>query len=266
MTPLFSRTSLMILESLSFTKTLYCFDFDGTLSKIVRSPSDATISSRTTDLLRKLSELVPVAVISGRSMRDLTSRLGFKPQYIVGNHGIEGLGKNGAALVQAAKICSAWKEQLQGLNSGTELEDKTYSLALHYRRSRNKALSRESIANAITDLSPTPHVIRGKSVVNLLPPDAPHKGIAVLELLRKSEMKHVFYIGDDDTDEDVFSLPESNGQMFTVRVARKSSSQAKHYIERQSEINKVLETIIGYHLATKNHKNGSGRTKWQTSI
>lgn len=62
----------MILESLSFTKTLYAFDFDGTLSRIVRVPSEATVSDVTNRLLIQLSELVPVAIISGRSIDDDT--------------------------------------------------------------------------------------------------------------------------------------------------------------------------------------------------
>ena len=47
---------------------------------------------------------------------------------------------------------------------------------------------------------------------------APHKGAAILDLLKNSELQHVFYIGDDDTDEDVFSLPSYGpGQVMTVR-------------------------------------------------
>lgn len=251
---LFSSASLLILESLSLTETLYCFDFDGTLSKIVRTPSDAVISARTAELLQELSSLVPVAIVSGRSISDLTSRLGFRPQFLVGNHGIEGSEKNGDDLIQAAEICNQWKSQLDGLEPGIELEDKTYSLALHYRRSRNKKQSKERIAKAIERLDPTPNLIPGKSVVNLLPPNAPHKGIAVLELLQKSEMKNVFYIGDDDTDEHVFSLSELGDQLFTVRVGQKKTSRAKHFIRRQIEINRVLELIVGYHLASKEGK------------
>lgn len=252
MNSIFSRSSLMILESLSFTETLYAFDFDGTLSKIVRNPSDAVIGKTTEVLLKKLSSLVPLAIVSGRSISDLKSKLSFEPQYMIGNHGMEGLNKNGDNLLKAKKICSNWREVFSKLNFeyGLEIEDKSYSFALHYRRSRNKKNSKLKIQSIVDSLSPAPQVITGKSVINLLPPGAPHKGMAILDLMNRAKVKHVFYIGDDDTDEDVFSLPNSN--ILSVRVGEKRSSHARFFIKRQSEINKLLKLLIRYNGADEN--------------
>ena len=116
--------------------------------------------------------------------------------------------------------------------------DKTWSNYL-------KKLSKEKIIAAIESLTSGPRIIPGKFVFNLLPRQAPHKGMAVMELLNKTNTKYVFYIGDDDTDEDVFSLPSKN--IFTVRVGKKKNSSARFYIERQSEINKLLRLIIGFY-------------------
>ena len=85
MAPLFSRDNLVVLESMSFTKTLYAFDFDGTLAKIVRVPAEARMSRTTEELIKQFSELVPVAIVSGRSLKDLRDRLGFEPKYLIGN-------------------------------------------------------------------------------------------------------------------------------------------------------------------------------------
>lgn len=244
---LFSKSSLMILESLSFTKTLYAFDFDGTLSKIVRAPSDATILQRTNELLRQLSDLVPVAIVSGRSIADLKRRLKFRPPYLVGNHGLEGLDERRFSLNEASRNCSIWMAKFSSAQfpSGVEIEDKTYSLALHFRRCRKKKEAKAQILGAISDLSPSPRVIFGKSVINILPPMAPHKGIAVLELMLKVGAKNAFYIGDDDTDEDVFGLP--NSQIMSVRVGEKRTSQARYFIQRQSQINELLKLLIKFH-------------------
>lgn len=247
MNPLFSKASLMLLESLSFTKTLYAFDFDGTLSKIVRIPSEASISPTTEALLKTLSSLAPVAIVSGRSVRDLRSRIGFEPQYVIGNHGLEGLGNNTESLKKAKSICIQWKKTLSEVDfgPGTEIEDKIYSLAIHYRRSRNKKQVKDLINKVLQTLKPAVQIITGKSVINLLPQGAPHKGAAVLELKKRAEAKHLFYIGDDDTDEDVFSLPDP--QIMSVRVGKKRASQAHFYISRQSEINHLLKLLIRYH-------------------
>ena len=251
MKPLFAAGNLKLLESLSFTKTLFAFDFDGTLSKIVPVPSEATIAPRTSALLQQLSELVPMALISGRSVQDLKSRLSFSPSFLVGNHGLEGLGTRTETLENAQRICASWKTELQQrfhhpeMHAGMEIEDKLYSLALHYRNCRSKKEAKLQILEAVANLNPPPRIILGKSVVNVLPPGAPHKGAAIMELMLQTQVRSAFYIGDDDTDEDVFSLPDS--RIFTVRVGRKQSSQARYYIRDRSEIDRLLRTLIRFH-------------------
>lgn len=244
---LFTKNSLTILESLTFTKALYAFDFDGTLSKIVRVPADASISKNTQILLQKLSKLVTVAIISGRSIEDLKKRINIKIPYLIGNHGIEGLGISQKSLNQAKIDNDQWIKHLskKTFPSGIEIENKIYSMAIHYRRSRNKKEARKSIQRAIENLKPTPRIITGKYVFNILPKGAPHKGVALLELMKKIGMKQAFYIGDDDTDEDVFSLPNTN--IMTVRVGEKRISNARYFINRQTEINRLLKLLIQYH-------------------
>ena len=248
MKPLFAREGLMILESLSFTRTLYAFDFDGTLSKIVRVPGDATLSRTTESLLVELAGLAPVAVISGRSIDDLKPRLKFKPHFLVGNHGLEGLEGGQGAMTRARSACLGWKKTLDKVDwpHGVEIEDKTYSLAIHFRRSRNKKTAKVLIRDSIEALSPSPRIIAGKSVLNLLPAGAPHKGIALMEIMKSAGFRNAFYIGDDDTDEDVFSL-QDEGRLMTVRVGKKRSSNARYFIARQSEINRLLKELIRHH-------------------
>tara|TARA_B110001454_G_scaffold83721_1_gene80534 strand:+ start:15146 stop:15919 length:774 start_codon:yes stop_codon:yes gene_type:complete len=249
MMPLFSKSSMIVLESLSFTKTLYAFDFDGTLAKIVSAPSDAYMTKTTESLLRELSKLVPVAIVSGRALDDLKKRVGFKPQFLIGNHNLEISGEEKKSIRAAMDTCQRWLEVLHSYDfgPGVEIEEKIHSLAIHYRRSRGKKEAVSKIKEAIGHLSPNARVIFGKSVVNLIPLGAPHKGTAILDLIKRSMVKHIFYIGDDESDEDIFSLDYTAGQIMTVRVGQKRSSQAKYYIKHQSEINHVLKTIIRFH-------------------
>ncbi len=251
MIPLFSKESLRVLESLSFTDTLYAFDFDGTLAKIVCVPTDARLSKVTEKLLRQLAARVPVAIVSGRSIQDLKSRMEFKPQYLVGNHGLEGSNPDRDSMDSAERTCQKWIRALSQFNwpSGVDIEDKRYSLALHYRRARSRALARRQLTAAIDKLQPSPRMLPGKLVYNLLPIGAPHKGAAILDLVKKSGMKHVLYIGDDDTDEDVFSLPAGSGQIVSVRVGKKKSSRAAYFIPRQAEINRLLRYLIFFHMS-----------------
>lgn len=244
---IFSKNSLMILESLSFTDTLYAFDFDGTLSKIVRKPEDALVSKSTLQLLKKLTNCASVAIVSGRGLSDLKKRVPVAAQYMVGNHGLEGLSHVQFSLSSAQKECRQWKQILTAcrFDSGVEIEDKTYSLSIHYRRARNKKNAKLQIHRAIQKLPSTARVLMGKCVFNLLPNSAPHKGVAVLELIKATKVKNIFYIGDDHTDEDVFALP--NREILSVRVGKKNNSQARFFINRQSEINKLLKLLIEYY-------------------
>lgn len=251
MNEIFSETGKKVLESLTFTKTLYAFDFDGTLSAIVAKPESAQANPVTEALLTKLTKLVPVAILSGRSVRDLKSRLEAPVKHLIGNHGLEGLGAKKKSIEYANKSCRAWVKQF-GVKSrtipsllGVDLEDKTYSLALHYRRSRNRRKARAGLFKLIQELQPPPRVIHGKCVLNLVPAGGPHKGVALLELMLSLDVRCAMYIGDDDTDEDVFALPDS--RIISIRVGKKKSSQARFYVNRQSEINRLLRFIIKLH-------------------
>lgn len=241
---LLSQKNLQRLGSLKPNDTLFAFDFDGTLSSIVTQSSKAQIRNRTKKLIRKLNEESQIAIISGRSISDLKKRLEFNPKYIIGNHGIEGIGLPLKVRKSIQKTCATWKKQLLiDLSSHRfiELEDKTYSLSIHYRNAPHAVRAKKIILEAIQNLNPKPRVIAGKCVYNLLPHQNLDKGQALIRLLKISKMKRALYIGDDDTDEDVFRLkiPE----LFTVRVGNCRTSQAQYYIKNQSEINSVLEAL-----------------------
>lgn len=255
---LFSDTGLQVLESLSFTRTLYAFDFDGTLAPIVSKPELAKIPSETSRLLNSLAQLAPTAIISGRSVADLEPRVKLHGNLLIGNHGVEGLGVKKDAIKRSEYLCKEWMTQLGRTwgkladDSGIFVEDKTYSLALHYRKSRNKKRTKIELFSLIEKLQPSPRVILGKSVMNLIPSGGPHKGVALLEAMIKLDLKCAFYIGDDDTDEDVFSLPDN--RILTARVGQKKTSQAQFFLKRQGEMNLLLKKIIS--LLRDREKNG----------
>lgn len=246
---LFSNNGLRFLESVCFARTLFAFDFDGTLSKIVKNPDDAKINSSTLKLLQKLGKIAPIAVISGRGLSDLKAKFSPAPGFLVGNHGLEGIHSGDQKLETFHNSCEKWKSHLalaltakSGGLEGIEIEDKIYSIAVHYRKSRTKKMAKSMILDALSDLTPSARIILGKCVVNIIPTGAPHKGIALLELMLKSDTRSALYIGDDDTDEDVFSLADP--RLFTIRVGKKNISQAKFYLKHQAEVNPLLETIL----------------------
>ena len=94
----------------------------------------------------------------------------------------------------------------------------------------------------VSRLVPTPDIVHGKRVLNLLPPDAPHKGEALQSLLGLSGCARAMYIGDDVTDEDVFRMrmPE----VLSIRVGRKRKSAAEMYLKNQAEVARLVRRLV----------------------
>ncbi|HEY8211932.1 MAG TPA: trehalose-phosphatase [Myxococcaceae bacterium] len=231
-----------LLMDYARSRVLLGLDFDGTLAPIVARPAQARMWPSTRRLLARAAGLYPVAVISGRSMADVAARVrGIPLQAVVGNHGLEPAAAPGIF----ERVTQRWRtllEELVGAHPGTELEDKRYSLALHYRRSRARKRVLQDLERVLPLLGPV-RVIAGKQVVNFLPPDAPHKGLALERIRRRLGCDTAIYVGDDETDEDVFSM-EVPGRLLGIRVGARAGSAAPFSIPGQRSIDRLLRFLV----------------------
>ena len=254
MKSILGRTSVGVLSQLGWSRVLLAFDFDGTLAPIVADRDAARMRSRTRSLLRTLCRSYPCAVISGRSHEDVSARLeGAAVKYVVGNHGLEpgaGLAGFEREILRAKSLLST----ALGDRQGVDIEDKRYSLAIHFRKARHKALTREAIERAVAALPAPMRLIPGKLVVNVIPAKAPNKGDALLQLRATEQADTAFYIGDDATDEDVFELDQP-GRLVTVRVGASRSSAAAYFVRSQLEVDALLEQLVN---AREKHARLSG--------
>jgi trehalose 6-phosphate phosphatase len=236
---LLSRNSRPILTRLAQERTLCGFDFDGTLSPIVDRPDSAGMRIRTQGLLHRLALLYPCVVVSGRAREDVLGKLnGVRVARVIGNHGAET-----ETTRKSGYVVDRWLAALElelGLVPGLWIENKGYSLAVHYRRSGQKAEARRKILAAARNLEGV-HVFGGKQVVNLAPRNAPNKGDALAAERDRLACAWVLYVGDDETDEDAFAL---SGNVVSVRVGRKVRSHARYYVRSQNEIDDLLEVLV----------------------
>lgn len=240
---LFDPENAEVLAQLAWARVLLAFDFDGTLAPIVADPQKAFMRPRTTELLTRLCELYPSAVISGRSKADVLSRLGGADvDYVVGNHGLEPGSRLEEFEGDMRRALEALRRALDAI-PGVELEDKRYSLAVHYRASRNKELARRTIRNAVAELPVPTRTVLGKLVVNVVPEGAPNKGDALLELRDAANTDTALYIGDDITDEDVFRLDQP-GRLVSIRIGESQVSTAAFYLRDQREIDRLLLQLV----------------------
>jgi trehalose 6-phosphate phosphatase len=224
-------------------RVLLAFDFDGTLAPIVDDRADARARPATLALLAELVRRYPVAVISGRTVADVRERLGgVAVAAIVGNHGIE----PSAAMPDAARDVAAWTPLLRAAlaaEPGVVVEDKRFSLAVHYRGATDRARSRAAIHAAAALLPSSPRVADGHSVVSLVPAYAPTKGDALRALQGSLGADATLFVGDDVTDEDAFAA-QDGVESLGVRVGRLAGSAAPYFIRSQSEIELLLERLI----------------------
>lgn len=249
MTPLFSAEGDAALAALARRSALYAFDFDGTLAPIVPRPDDARAPASTVERLERLGAVAPVVVITGRGVADLGNRLPFRPRFVVGNHGAEGMPVpigRGTRDEHAAAV-SAWRAQWTdalgaGADPGIEVEDKTYSLSVHFRATRDPVAAEAAVLAAAGKLVPPPRRIAGKMVVNLLPEGAADKGQALAGLVRHDGRDAAFFIGDDVTDEVAFE--NAPASWVTVRVGNVPDSHARFYVPDQADIDAVIDRLL----------------------
>ncbi|GFO62634.1 trehalose-phosphatase [Geomonas paludis] len=226
--------------------TLFAFDLDGTLAPIVNDFGAAKVAKPVRNALQRLMGLAKVAVITGRSRQDAIGMLGFQPHLVIGNHGAEWPGQSGTRRWELVQLCLKWRDRLHTAlfyEPGVEIEFKGESLSLHYRKSEDPQLALAMINAAIGDLEPPPRIIGGKCVVNVLPMQACGKGEALAAAMDELGCSRAIYFGDDETDEDVFRM--ARGDIFGVHVGRNDQSAATYYLNQQSEILELLNSIVG---------------------
>jgi len=242
MRDILSRANHLVLEQVAWSKVLVGLDFDGTLAPIVDRPGDAAPRPTTRKLLASVAALYPVVVLSGRARQDVAARLrGIALDDVIGNHGIE----PGASTPKLRALVAGWRPSLEAAMTpfrGAFVEDKGYSLAIHLRACRTKRAALAAVRAAAARLGPH-RWIGGKEVVNLLPPGAPHKGIALERARLQLGCDTALYVGDDETDEDVFALDQP-GQLLGVRVGRRRASHAAYYVRDQRCVDDLLRALV----------------------
>ncbi|CCD99580.1 trehalose-phosphatase [Bradyrhizobium sp. STM 3809] len=202
-------------------------DIDGTLLDLAPTPREVWVPPGLMETLNALLQRTSgaLAMVSGRSLNDID--LIFAPAIFpaVGGHGAEMrlAGGSEADAIGAPPLDKELKRRLAAiakLSPGILLEDKGYSLALHYRLApqAEKAIY-EEVSRIRAELPGAPiEVLPGKSVCEIKQAGFT-KASGVRELMRRAPFagRKPFFIGDDVTDETVFAImPDFAGLSFSV--------------------------------------------------
>jgi len=202
-------------------------DIDGTLLDLAPTPREVWVPPGLAETLSRLHDRTSgaLALVSGRSLNDID--LIFAPEQFpaVGGHGAEMRisADREAVAVHAPPMDKELKRRLAAiakLSPGILLEDKGYSLALHYRLAPHaeKAIY-EAVSLIRADLPNAPiEVLPGKCVCEIKQSGF-DKATGVRELMTHAPFqgRRPIFIGDDVTDESVFAMmPDLGGLAFSV--------------------------------------------------
>jgi trehalose 6-phosphate phosphatase len=225
---------------------LIALDFDGTLAPIVATPDLARVPLPVSGRLRKLSHVLQVAILTGRSVDDVKGRLDFEPHFIIGNHGAEDGCAERERMLQAGldPVRECLTRRADDLvRAGVTVEDKRLSLALHYRLSRNAEAARSLISELVPGKFDAVRVVPGKMVANIVHAEAPDKAQALFELVGRCSSDCAIFVGDDANDEPVFAAAPAG--WLTVRVGRDAPhSAAAFYLDGSFELALFLDRLL----------------------
>jgi trehalose-phosphatase len=193
-------------------------------------------------LLVSVAERYPCVVVSGRRLDDLAPRLeGIPLRMVFGNFGYEPTSAGRHPPADVATWVAALTRRLP-LQEGLVIEDKQYSVAIHFRHARRQREVRRAIANAVRGLHGV-RVLSGTKTITLLPQGGPDKGAALQSARSVLECDTAIYVGDDGTDEAAFGSapPES---LLAIRVGRAGETRARFRLARQTDIDALLRALL----------------------
>ena len=234
------------------SQTAILLDIDGTLLDLMPTPREVWVPPGLSKTLNHLMLRTngALALVSGRSLNDID--LIFAPDQFpaVGGHGAEMRidPDSESVAAHAPPMDRELKRRLAAiakLSPGILLEDKGYSLALHYRLAPHAEKAIYAAVSLIrADLPNAPiEVLPGKCVCEIK-----HSGFTkasgVHELMKHEPFKgrRPFFIGDDVTDETVFAImPDLDGLAFSV--GRRAQGVAGHF-DAPSDVREFLAHLL----------------------
>jgi trehalose 6-phosphate phosphatase len=237
--------------SLDLERSSLLLDIDGTLLDIAPTPESVRVPSH---LLRAIETLATkldgaVAFISGRTVSTIDTLFAPARLAAVGCHGAEIRTAPNAEVLNAPPLAEnvrAAVAEIAAAAPGTLLEDKGYTLAVHFRAVPEaggavlRALMERRAILMAQDLS----ILRGRDVIEIKPRWF-NKGTGLTHLMQHKPFagRTPVFLGDDTTDEDVFRvLPDFDGIGFSVGRRIEGASHmfespraVRDWLDRQAE-------------------------------
>ncbi len=233
------------------TSRLLVLDYDGTLMRFFRRPGQAKPDPELLGLLTALSSQkgTRLVVSSGRDRANLDAWLGHLDCGLGAGHGAW-IRDPGSEWRASAGSPGVWKEAIRPViertvdrTPGSQLEEKDFSLAWHYRNAEPELANVRLAELRDTLLGLTDNfdlsVLDGNRVLEIKPSHV-HKGHVVEHFVAAAPADLVLALGDDATDEFMFQAAPPEAVTIKVGVG---STAARYSINGVPEVRALLSRL-----------------------
>ncbi|KAL9125085.1 MAG: hypothetical protein Q9217_005657 [Psora testacea] len=246
-------------------RRLLIFDYDGTLTPIVENPAAAILTEAGIHALNLLASHPKnsVWIVSGRNQNFLAEQFAYSPRIgLAAEHGafIRQPGKPQWANL-AQNVDLTWKKPVKQVFKGlcemipeSRIEEKKAAMVWHYRANQDDGevmapACRKLLEQRAQRLGWAAHVTAGKCVIEVRP-DTINKGHIVHELVERLKAadnhfpEFVFCVGDDHTDEDMFTavahseLPYEYN--FCTRIGHEGTTKAVYQLSSPEDLYRII--------------------------
>lgn len=233
------------------TNRLILLDYDGTLVGFNKDAAKATPTAELHQLLENIAndKQNTLSLVSGRKYDNMQDWFPGKSFFTIAEHGIWSNFPNHQWHIKEG-LSNEWKVFVRSIlqrftdrTPGSLIEEKTYSLAWHYRKV-DHALGKIKAQELLQELHPLANeiglqIINGDRVIEIKNMEI-NKGKAVVQLVNEINPDYILCIGDDATDEDMFNELPANA--VTIKVGNKQSA-AKYFVENKEEVLQLLTEL-----------------------
>lgn len=228
------------------------FDFDGTLAPIESNPTHSTVAPSLAERLQEFANRpnVQLAVVSGRQLADLESRIPLDDTILAGNHGLEVKRDNEYTVYGDAdeyrslleSIAETLSEKLAEI-PGCRIEDKEFTRTIHVRETPDSSV--DAVCNTVqrtVERYSNCHITRGKQAFEVRPSVSHDKGTTMAMLAKETPADWLtLYIGDDTTDEHAFEVIQPDG--VGVHIGANTETEALYRVPEQDDVESFVNWL-----------------------
>lgn len=224
---------------------LLIFDYDGTLTNLVKDHNGAILTDAEAELLNKLTKApnTKVSIVTGRAITNLKMLLADRLNDEILLYGTHGAEKGEAASDPSIKATLDKIKEIFINEAHIYFEEKPISLTIHYKEHPNREELKKRLLEVAEKYKDEYRVQQGHDVFEYLPKNI-NKGIAIRDLHNTHPGYLLVFLGDDLTDNFGFvEINELNG--LSIQVGERiKEREAGYLIDRVEDTYALINSYL----------------------